>query len=133
MTLSYKQYDMRLKFGLLIASDIITHDVFLIFDPRNIAAKQMINCTHGALFVRCRDHKWAEIEFLTIFIHWFHSFLQCLKYFILSKLDDRKIKVIYFVKGKHFWKRETCLPKHLVCCILYLVCGFPKTFFYKIT
>ena len=68
MTLSYKQYDMRLKFGLLIASDIITHDVFLIFDPRNIAAKQMINCTHGALFVRYRDHEWAEIGVFTIII-----------------------------------------------------------------
>ena len=60
---------------------------------RKIAAKQMINCTRGAVFERCRNHEWTEIGFSTEIIDWFHRFLQYLKNFALSKLDDCVIKV----------------------------------------
>ena len=92
--------------GLFITSDVILISFFCSSAPfyaancttnhlRKIAAKQMINYTHGALFVfvRCSNNKSVEIGFFAIIIHWLRSFLQYLKHCVMSKVDDRKIKI----------------------------------------
>ena len=79
---------VRWYFALWVASAII--------HPRKIAAKQMISCRQCAcFFVRawCHNHKRTEIDFFTINIHWFQSFLQYFIHLFVSKFDNCMIEV----------------------------------------
>ena len=94
--------------------------------PRKIAAKQTINYTHGTIFVRCRNHKWAEIGFFTIIIHW--AVAQTLPDTLLGivqtwRLQDQSLSRI--VQSSHLpWLPERGIqippdvPAYFLCCFL---------------